>query len=136
MEWSGTNIKREHKNVIYSQKSWNKCNADAIFSLCLCITCIMKWYSRSVENLKNIKHKKWGKFNTRKGTVLNKIWRFILKGQCHEIFDLRVFFSSNNTPWAPDSRLKTLWILLGIRRDMIDFRTQKSCIWCQGHRMH
>jgi hypothetical protein len=26
-----------------------------------------------------------------------------LKGQHHEILDLR-FFSSNNTPWAPDSR--------------------------------
>jgi hypothetical protein len=29
----------------------------------------------------------------------------ILKGQCHEIFDPR-FFSSNNTPWAPDSEAK------------------------------
>jgi hypothetical protein len=29
----------------------------------------------------------------------------VLKGQCHEIFDPR-FFSSNNTPWAPDSRAK------------------------------
>jgi hypothetical protein len=29
-----------------------------------------------------------------------------LKGQCHEIFDHR-FFSSNNTPWVPDSRSKT-----------------------------
>jgi hypothetical protein len=28
-----------------------------------------------------------------------------LKGPCHEIFDPR-FFSSNNTPWAPDSRTK------------------------------
>jgi hypothetical protein len=31
--------------------------------------------------------------------------KFALKGQCQEIFDLRVF-SSNNTPWAPDSRAK------------------------------
>jgi hypothetical protein len=28
-----------------------------------------------------------------------------LQGQCHEIFDPRCF-SSNNTPWAPDSRAK------------------------------
>jgi hypothetical protein len=28
-----------------------------------------------------------------------------LKGQCHEIFDPR-FFSSNKTPWAPDSQAK------------------------------
>jgi hypothetical protein len=28
-----------------------------------------------------------------------------LKGQCHEIFDPR-FFSSKNTPWAPDSQAK------------------------------
>jgi hypothetical protein len=32
----------------------------------------------------------------------------LLKGQCHEIFDLR-FFTSNNTPWAPDSRTKAFF---------------------------
>jgi hypothetical protein len=31
-----------------------------------------------------------------------------LKGLCHEIFDPRCF-SSNNTPWAPDSRAKAFW---------------------------
>jgi hypothetical protein len=38
-----------------------------------------------------------------------KGWRcnLLLKGQCHEIFDLR-FFSSNNTPWALNSRAKAL----------------------------
>jgi hypothetical protein len=29
-----------------------------------------------------------------------------LKGQCHESFNLWFFFSSNNTPWDPDSRTK------------------------------
>jgi hypothetical protein len=37
--------------------------------------------------------------------VTNKQLLFILKGQWHEIFDPR-FISSNNTPWAPDSRAK------------------------------
>jgi hypothetical protein len=34
-------------------------------------------------------------------------WPRVLKRQCHEVFDSR-FFSSNNTPWAPDSRAKAL----------------------------
>jgi hypothetical protein len=38
-------------------------------------------------------------------TTLYSTQRTFLKGQCHEIFDLR-FFSSNKTPWAPDSWAK------------------------------
>jgi hypothetical protein len=72
---------------------------------------------------------------TVKCTVSPYITTRNLKGQCHEIFDPR-FFSLNNTPWAPDSRAKASLILLRIRRDMIDFRTQKSCMRCQWHCMH
>jgi hypothetical protein len=42
-----------------------------------------------------------------------------------------VFFTSNNTPWGPE--LKSSWILLRIRRDMLNFLTQKSCMRCQLH---
>jgi hypothetical protein len=35
----------------------------------------------------------------------NVIFNVLLKGQCHEIFDLR-FFSLNNTPCSPHSRAK------------------------------
>jgi hypothetical protein len=35
-------------------------------------------------------------------------------------------------PGALIYRLKPFWI----RRSMIEFRKQKSCIWCQWHRMH
>jgi hypothetical protein len=59
----------------------------------------------------------------------------MLKGQCHEIFDPR-FFSSNKPHGPLIHGLKSFWILLRIRRDMINFRTQKSCMRCQWHRLH
>jgi hypothetical protein len=48
----------------------------------------------------------------------------------------RSVFSSNNTSWASNSWAKAFWILLRIRRNMIDFRTQKLIMRCQRHRMH
>jgi hypothetical protein len=42
---------------------------------------------------------------------------FYLKGPCHEIFDLW-FFSSNNSIWAPDTRVKAFCIWLRIRGDI------------------
>jgi hypothetical protein len=56
-----------------------------------------------------------------------------LKGQCHEIFDLW-FFHQVIPPLIHG--LKPFWILLRIRRDMINFRTQKSCMRCRWPRIH
>jgi hypothetical protein len=58
-----------------------------------------------------------------------------LKGQCHEIFGPR-FFSSNNTPWAPDSRAKAFLNSDSNSPRYDRFKTQKSRMRCQWHRMH
>jgi hypothetical protein len=47
-----------------------------------------------------------------------------------------VFFHQIIPPGPLIHGLKPFWILLQIRRVMIDFRTQKSCMRCQWHRMH
>jgi hypothetical protein len=47
-----------------------------------------------------------------------------------------VFFHQRIPPGPLIHGLKPFWILLRILRDMIDFRTQKSCMRCQWHRMH
>jgi hypothetical protein len=47
-----------------------------------------------------------------------------------------VFFHQTIPPGPLIHGLKPFWILLRIRRDMIDFQTQKSCMRCQWHRMH
>jgi hypothetical protein len=52
-----------------------------------------------------------------------------LKGKCHEISNPR-FFHQTILPWPLINRLKPFWILLRIRRDVIDFRTQKSSLFC------
>jgi hypothetical protein len=52
---------------------------------------------------------------------MTKLISKLLKGQCHEIFNLR-FFSSNNTPWVHGP----FWILLQICRDTIGFWTKKN----------
>jgi hypothetical protein len=57
-----------------------------------------------------------------------------LKGTVSRDFRASVF-SSNNTSRPLIHGLKPFWILLRIRRDMIDLRTQKSCRRCQWHRM-
>jgi hypothetical protein len=47
---------------------------------------------------------------------------FYLKGPCHEIFDLR-FFSSNNSIWAPDPRVKAFLHMASYSRR---YSTRKS----------
>jgi hypothetical protein len=45
--------------------------------------------------------------SSRQQNELNWIYYVALKGQSHEIFDPR-FFTSNNTPWSPDSWAKAV----------------------------
>jgi hypothetical protein len=69
-----------------------------------------------------------------------------LKGKCHEIFDPR-FFSSNNTPWAPDSRAKAFLNSASNSPRYNRFSNAKivhavsmnphaSCMQCHWPRMH
>jgi hypothetical protein len=65
-------------------------------------------------------------FQTCKQFVKKKLW--------HQIFDLWFFFSSsNNFPYAPDTRLKLFWIWLQIRD--IRLWNRRFCSQrCQWHR--
>jgi hypothetical protein len=58
-----------------------------------------------------------------------------LKGSVTRFLTLR-FFHQTIPPGPLIHGLKPCWILLRVRRDMLDFRTQKSCMQFQWHRMH
>jgi hypothetical protein len=60
------------------------------------------------------------------------VWVTPIKGTVSRDFRPSVFFIKQYPlgPWF--TGLKPFWILLWIRRDMIDFRTQKLCMRCLG----
>jgi hypothetical protein len=59
-----------------------------------------------------------------------------LKGTVSRDFRPSVFIHQTIPPGPLIHGLTPFWILLRIRRDMINFRTQKSCMRCHWYRMH
>ena len=57
----------------------------------------------------------------------------MLKGVCHEIFDLH-FFHDSNTSRPLISRLKYLWIRFRFRQDIKSQSSQNLTLWCTCHR--
>jgi hypothetical protein len=85
---------------------------------------------RSQDNVKMVKNR-----SLNSPTILYVYIKSRFKSQCHEIFDSR-FFPSNNTPWAFDSRGKAFLNSASNSPRYDRFRTQKSCMRCQWHRVH